>query len=53
MTHGIPPADEVFLSGSTPLIELEQLAPKEAVNIGTNPLISTQFTGKQPRPLPI
>jgi hypothetical protein len=35
---GVPPDDRVLLSGSTPLIELNQLAQAESVNIGTNPL---------------
>lgn len=32
-------SDEIFLSGTTPLIHLGQLAEKETCNIGTNPLL--------------
>lgn len=33
-----PPAAEVFLSGTTPLIQLEGLSPKETSHIAINPL---------------
>jgi hypothetical protein len=33
-----PPSAEVFLSGTTPLIQLGELGPKETSNIAINPL---------------